>query len=436
MNSWVKIIIVKTDFREISVIRPLRPAAYRFMHCNLKPTGRFNVAKGADQLRAVSSVYGILRSYRIMNGYMVLRNAKSLANWVIAILLLFAGCSDRPQKYTSDNLEILFQVDSEPLFDNVNFICLCLAGTAGQTVYDTSFSYDPSSELMPQLLVEREIEPSSICRAWFYDSTGRPLYRGQEVFGNDIDPILTIQLRQFGNRTAADVKILRDAPPWDSYALDSALTSMGLTAGDGAGEFQVYSSGDLPALGPDPLGDLLIISNDQPQGYYDNIYLGLDIIRDFVSRGGTLLWETCDLAWNFGSYESAGIDSFPGGILNRAFYDFSNFKTGNNYLLTESLDDSLNGNYASNKFFVGVPDSAIVYMTNSDGNPTLLSLKYGFGTIFYSGQPLEYNFDRRNDYNSGLILPEIIGFILGREWDIASFAVPHDTFPAGVSSSR
>jgi hypothetical protein len=244
---------------------------------------------------------------------------------------------------------------------------------------------------------------------------------------------IAIPVRQLGFRSALNVKILRDALPWDSYALDSTLAGIGISAGTGTGQYYIFSSADLYSLETDPLNDLLIISNDQPQGFYDLLAANLNIIGAFASGGGVVLWETCDLAWNYGSYAAAGIDSFPGGITQNTHYDFINLAPNHDLLLTGDLADSIRGNYASNKYFFDVPDSAIVYMVNSGGEPTLLALKYGHGTIFFSGQPLEYNFDRRENYDAGLLLPRIIGFMLGRAWD---YPAPINTGPDRTNSAR
>lgn len=330
--------------------------------------------------------------------------------------ILLVNCSDNPESYAPENIAIAFRMDPEPLLSNVRSACLFLTDLDTTTIYDTSFNFSPSIDNPAVITISGNIPTAFAVRAWFYDASYRPLYYGLETGGAGGNTGLNIVLNmsQIGLGSAIDVKILRDLPPWDSYALDTTLAGIGLSAGSGGGRYYIYSSGDFAILQPDPINDLLIISNDQPQQFYDLLAININVLREFASRGGTILWETCDMAWNYGSYPVAGIDSFPGGISQNTLYDFINLKMDGDLLLTKGLDDTLSGNYASNKYFAGVPDSAIIYMKDSGGNPTLLALKYGYGTIFYSGQPLEYNFDRRNDFDAGLLLPRITGFILGR----------------------
>lgn len=340
---------------------------------------------------------------------------------VIVFLIFLAGCSDNPENYNSGGITLTFRIDPEPLTEDVNSICLYLIDREAQSIYDTSFEYNPSVDIPPVLEIGSDIPSFFLVRAWCYDPDRRPLYNGLKTPGAEGDPDIVLTMKQLGFGSAFNVKVLRDAPPWDSYALDTTLTGIGLSAGGGTGQYYIFSSGNFALVQADPLNDLLIISNDQPQEFYDLLAININLIREFALHGGTVLWETCDLAWNYGSYATAGLDSFPGGISQYTMYDFINMKTSADYLLTDGLGDTLSGNYASNKYFSNVPDSALIYMEDSSGNPTLIGLKYGYGTMFYSGQPLEYNFDRRGDYNAGLLLPRIIGFILGRTWSYRAF---------------
>jgi hypothetical protein len=146
----------------------------------------------------------------------------------------------------------------------------------------------------------------------------------------------------------------------------------------------------------------------------------METVIDFIRAGGTVLWETCDLAWNYGSYAAAGLDTLPGQIAFRTAYDPINITVDPHLGMVGGLEDTLAGIYASNKYLSNVPDSAIIYMMNSTGYPTLIGLRFGYGLIFYSGQPLEYNFDRRDEYNMGFLLPRILHFMLGKPWEESS----------------
>jgi hypothetical protein len=303
---------------------------------------------------------------------------------------------------------------------------LFVTGPENLYIFDTTFAYEPLFDDIPEFSLDIEPVTEIILRACLYDQDKRPLYNAFKKVELGDNPQIKIDLpfAQSGFNSGSKVKILRDEPPWDSFAIDTALTEMGCSAGTGVNQFYVFPSSDLSLIDLSPGADLLIISNDQPQGFYNDIFSNLHRITEFAEKGGTVLWETCDLAWNYGSYAAAGLDSLPGGIINRTLYDNMNIISDPDLNLTGGLDDTLTGFYASNKYFSGALDSAIVYMKNSGGDPTLIGCKFGYGIIIYSGQPLEYNFDRRDAYNMGSLLPRVMGFILGVSWEGSSLYSP------------
>ncbi|UCC78871.1 MAG: hypothetical protein JSW64_11380 [Candidatus Zixiibacteriota bacterium] len=346
---------------------------------------------------------------------------KKIRTFTILLLTsIFTGsCSHNPNQSSKDSVKITFTPVVEPLFERVENAYLSATGSRMNNILDTVFTLDSPAGNIGSLYIDMGSDDRITIRTWFYDENRRPLYRIVESINVSEYSAEGIELQpvQTGFRSGTNVIILRDLPPWDSYGLDSTLAGMGLAVGTGANQFYIYSSSDLPSVEFTPGSDILIISNDQPQGFYNNLFSNLNKVTEFAAAGGTILWETCDLAWNYGSYAAAGIDSFPGGITHRTSYDAINTIFDPDLNLVEGLGDTLLGNYASNKYFSDIPDSAIIYMKDSGGNPTLIELKYGNGIILYSGQPLEYNFDRRNDYNMGFLLPRIISFLLGIPWE-------------------
>jgi hypothetical protein len=337
-------------------------------------------------------------------------------------LFYFCSCSVNPNHNAKDNLFISFQYGSEPLLTNVNSANLTVINNQNIIAFDTTFIISPSSGDIPQFDIQIQEESGLTVRAWFFDEPRRPLYRALRfaALAGNSPSIVILDMVQSGYLSGTRVKILRDEPPWDSFALDSTLAEIGLTEGTAGNQFNVCPSFDLPSIDLDSGNDLLIISNDQPQGFYDNLAINMEMVIDFIRAGGTVLWETCDLAWNYGSYAAAGLDTLPGQIAFRTAYDPINITVDPHLGMVGGLEDTLAGIYASNKYLSNVPDSAIIYMTNSTGYPTLVGLRYGYGLIFYSGQPLEYNFDRRDEYNMGFLLPRILHFMLGKPWEESS----------------
>lgn len=338
-----------------------------------------------------------------------------LAFMVLLIFIIADSCSQSPNQPSNESIMITFGAVAEPLFQRVESAHLSATDSRMNTILDTLFTLESPTGNVGPFYIDPGSADFLTIKVWLYDNNHHPLYRIFESIdlGEYSTEDIELQPSQTGFRSGSKVIILRDLPPWESYGLDSMLVGIGLGAGTSVNQFCIYSSSDLPSIEFAPGSDILIISNDQPQGFYDNLFSNLNRVSQFAAAGGIILWETCDLAWNYGSYAAAGMDSFPDGITQRTSYDTINIISDPDLSLVGGLGDTLIGNYASNKYFSVIPDSALIYMKDSESNPTLIGVKYGDGIILYSGQPLEYNFDRRNDYNMGFLLPRIVNYMLG-----------------------
>ncbi len=243
---------------------------------------------------------------------------------------------------------------------------------------------------------------------------GRILFRTSETGDVPSDWILVVEMmfHQTGFGAGSTVKVFRDELPWDSAALDSVLSAAGLTLGQSTDQYQVYQSATMTETELDPGVDLVIISNDQPQSFYDNYATNQDRFDEFVRDGGTILWCACDMGWNYGSIATAGL-ALPGAVDVNYSLDQINIITDSDYELLNGLADTLHGNYASQEYFENLPYGAITYLTDADGHPTMIAYDQGDGWVILSGQPLEYNYDRKDLYNMGYMLPALIRFLLG-----------------------
>jgi len=335
---------------------------------------------------------------------------------LFGFLLSLLSCSTGSGPYNDDNLLISLQFSPEPLLSLVSDVNITISDDENAVIFDTSYSINPYYVDIAPINVPLQAEAAMTARAWFFDESRRPLYRDQrDLFrAENSTYIAALELVQSGYSSGTSVRILRDQPPWGSYSLDSILTQMGFTVGLAGNQFSICPSSNLSSGLFHPGRDLVIISNDQPQDFYDNLAIYMAVLVDFARAGGTILWETCDLAWNYGSYTAAGLDTLPGNITLRTAFDQVNTITNPDLDMVDGLQDSLRGFYASNKYLPDVADSVIVYMRNTAGNPTLVGMRFGEGLIFYTGQPLEYNYDRRDDYEIGILLPRLIRFMLGK----------------------
>ncbi len=231
-----------------------------------------------------------------------------------------------------------------------------------------------------------------------------------------------------GAGTANHVKLFRDNLPWDSNAMVNMLESLGFTEGTGADQYEIISSSYMDSVALIPGLDLVIISNDQIQTFYDNYAANQVKFTNFVYMGGSIFWEACDLGWSNGSMANAGI-VLPGNITNYASYDYYNYVTDQNLPLVSGLPDTLDHNYASHESFSNLPDGTTVYCVNQSSQPTLIEFNLGGGWALISGQPLEHQYDHLyGNPDMEQLLPRIVSYFTGKEFTaLAKRPLPKST---------
>lgn len=333
-----------------------------------------------------------------------------------AIVFVFlVSCSSNPTDNPDHNvtLNCIYPVDTlSPL---INSAVVKVRSSEGITLVDSVIIVESGTSdgtLSIDLNVEPGIERSF--RVSLLDVETRPLFWSvmtADISQNDYQS-LNLSLSQSGFGSALSVIIFRDLLPWDSHALDSALAEVGFALGTGEHNYYIYPSSEMSNIEMRPGLDLVVISNDQPQGFYDNYAASRERIERFVRDGGTLLWCACDLGWNYGSISGAGL-ILPGSVTISYSLDQINLVADPGYLMLDGFADTLAGNYASQEVFTNLPVGSIEYLKDSNGNPTLIGFAVEEGWVVISGQPLEYNYDRREIYNIGDLLPRVIRFLLG-----------------------
>ena len=207
--------------------------------------------------------------------------------------------------------------------------------------------------------------------------------------------------------------------------------ALGFDEGTGAGAYEILTSREMRSVELIPGQDLVVISNDQPQGFYDNYARNQVKFLNFVDNGGTLFWGASDEGWKEGSIAEAGIN-LPGSVEVHQQYESVNlvFDPSRDLPLVSGLPASLDGNYASHEWFANLPDGTVIYTTGRDsGQPTLIEFNWGAGWVIMTGQPLEWAYDRRDDYSMGLLLDRVIVYVLGAEGQAGKIAAMNPPRP-------
>ena len=217
-----------------------------------------------------------------------------------------------------------------------------------------------------------------------------------------------------GQGTATHVKLFRDNLPWNSNAMVDMLVSLGFSEGQGPNTYEILTSDQMGSVDLIPGQDLVIISNDQNQTFYNN-YAKVQVrFSNFVLGGGALFWEACDNGWASGSMESAGI-VLPGNIQMHYALDNWNYIPNPDLPLVQGLPTAMDHNYASHESFTNLPDGTTVYCVNSDQEPTLIEFNLGAGWVIVTGQPLEHQYEHiYGNPDMENLLPRIVSYFTGK----------------------
>ena len=217
-----------------------------------------------------------------------------------------------------------------------------------------------------------------------------------------------------GAGTANHVKLFQDNLPWSNNSMVTMLQNLGFTEGTGANKYEIIPSTQMATVSLEPGKDLVIISNDQSQTFYNNYSASQVRFTNFVYTGGSLFWEACDEGWADGSILEAGI-VLPGNLTTTFDYDNWNYITNPSLPLVSGLPASMDHNYASHESFSNLPDGATVYCVDEANKPTLIEFNLGGGWIIVTGQPLEHQY--QNVYGSPdmeKLLPRIVSYFTGK----------------------
>lgn len=238
-----------------------------------------------------------------------------------------------------------------------------------------------------------------------------------------------------GAGDATNVIVFRDVEPWRSNATIAVLELLGFQEGEsGRDTYRVLPSADMATASMVPGRDLVIISNDQPQNFYD-AYAAVQYRFDsFAFSGGALLWGACDRGWASGSMGQAGV-VLPANVRLTSEYDHWNFVPNPGLPLVVGLPESMSHYYASHGSFDWLPTGSVVYTVDSEARPTLVEYNHGAGWVMLTAQPLEFQFDRPSgDAGMHDLLPRIVAHFTGREVPVVGAVVAPAHGPDGWNS--
>ena len=174
------------------------------------------------------------------------------------------------------------------------------------------------------------------------------------------------------------VCVFKDANPWGMQDTEIFLAANGIA-------YTVYGSADFATLDFSTC-QMVVISSDQPQSFYDAYAAHVTTFEEYVDNGGFLNFFAADNGWNFGILWAP----LPGGMLWNARYDESNIIDDPTHPVVQGVPNPFNGFFASHGFFSSRPaDSFVIAHEAAGGQPTIVGYGLGQGWVMAFGQPLE-----------------------------------------------
>jgi hypothetical protein len=196
------------------------------------------------------------------------------------------------------------------------------------------------------------------------------------------------------------VLVLMDALPWDSDALlqvlDAHVIPYDIVGSDGMGavDFSAYQA--------------VIVSNDQPQAFYDAYAANLSRLEEFAIRGGFVWVGAASAGANGGSFNGSPL---PGGaLIFEEIFEDTNDVLEPDHPAVAGVPNPFSGNFASHSTFGDLPtDSSVVTAGTGSTEPTMVEYRLGAGVVLGTAQPMEFAFEFGED--SALILENLVPYV-------------------------
>ncbi|WP_231855813.1 pyrolysin [Thermococcus peptonophilus] len=180
------------------------------------------------------------------------------------------------------------------------------------------------------------------------------------------------------------VLVLKNTDAWGSPSVVSTLDGMNIT-------YRVMGSSELGNVTTDELVktyDMIIIVNDQPQSFYDDIGTQIGKLEDYVRAGRVLEIHAANWGWGGGVWTTP----LPRNVTIVQSY------SSIDYVVPDNI--TLHSNYASHGYFANLPaDAEIITVQAPTGTPeysrpSTAVYTLGKGHVSVTGLTIEYSIAR------------------------------------------
>ena len=194
--------------------------------------------------------------------------------------------------------------------------------------------------------------------------------------------------RDYRPRTAASVQsggpvlVFMDIFPWDRDSLLQVLNANGIP-------FDIADSSQMGTIDMSQY-EVVFISSDQTQDFYNNYNANFTAFEDYVLTGG-FLWVGA-AAWGFNGGDFNG-SLLPGGatVIGPVIEEFNDIVDPSHPTM-QGVPNPFFGTFASHAAFENLPIGAnIIARAQNSGLPTLIEYTFGAGQVLAFGQTLEFH---------------------------------------------
>ncbi|WP_225807657.1 pyrolysin [Thermococcus bergensis] len=181
--------------------------------------------------------------------------------------------------------------------------------------------------------------------------------------------------------TGKKVLILKNVDAWNSNANEQILTELGVS-------YDVMTASQLSSLAASDLintYDMILITSDQNQVFYNDLGPQMPKLEEFVKAGKVLQIHAANWGWHGGRWTTP----LPAGV--EIVNSYSNYE----YMVKNGT--WLYSTYSSHGYLINVPTGAEIITVQGDGStpdyskPSTIIYSFGSGRVMASGLTFEYS---------------------------------------------
>ncbi len=174
--------------------------------------------------------------------------------------------------------------------------------------------------------------------------------------------------------------VFQDALPWDSDALQQVLSANGIA-------FDLVGSAEMATIDMTDY-EVVFVSNDQSQTFYDRYTASAARFESYVDSGGFLWFGAAGWGWNNG--DPSGL-VLPGGVsVDGPVFEDENVVVQADHPVMTGVPNPFSGTSASHASFSNVIEGSTIAIGAAGRTPTLVEYGVGAGRVLAIGQTLEF----------------------------------------------